>query len=139
VENLTPETAYQWAEIGKNIGLAISEAAKAMSVSVNEFAGTFVGKITVVLIVWKVIGQDMWSIGGGTMFWIALTSILAWSYRRHHHKLPVVHTSTRGDKTETSTTYRTTVELGTDEAVVSMWVHVILFVLATVWCSIIVF
>ena len=134
---ITPQAAAEWADMGKNIGVALSEAAKAMSVGVNDFATTFVGKLTIVLIVWKVLGQDMWSIFGGTAFWITLTSILSWSYRRHHFTYPVTVPAT--DRVAEHTDYKTRVDLDHDEKAVSMWVHLILFVLSTIVCAFIIF
>lgn len=134
---ITAEQAAEWADVGKNIGIALSEAAKAMSVGVNEFAATDVGRLTVMMIVWKVIGQDVWGIIGGTLAWIALASIIGNSYRRHHFLVPMkVKTGTEGEHTE----MRTQVEWKTDNArYTSMWVHAALIVAATLVCLLIVF
>jgi hypothetical protein len=134
---ITPEAAAEWADIGKNIGVALSEAAKAMSVGVNDFAGTFVGKLTIILIVWKVIGQDMWAIFGGTAFWIAITIFLSWSYRRHHFTFPVDIPET--ERQSAHTEYLTRVEMSDDERNISMIVHLVLFVAATITSLFIIF
>lgn len=134
---ITAEQAAEWADIGKNIGIALSEAAKAMSVGVNEFAATDVGRLTVMMIVWKVIGQDLWSIVGGTLAWITLTTIIGNSYRRHHFLVPM---KMRVGADQERTEMRTVVEWKSDnERLVSMWVHTILFTVATIVSMIIVF
>jgi len=76
--------AEDWANIGTNISKAISSACKELSIGVNEFIQTPAGKLTTFLIVWKIIGREILNFFVGTLAWIALTSIILWSYRRVH-------------------------------------------------------
>jgi len=53
-------SSYQkYAEIGKSIAVALGEAAKQLNVEVNTFSTTPVGKVTMYLIVYKLIGRDI--------------------------------------------------------------------------------
>jgi len=52
--------SYQkYAEIGKSIAIALGEAAKQLNVEMNAFSTTSVGKITIYLIIYKLIGKDI--------------------------------------------------------------------------------
>lgn len=61
---------------------ALVVAAKEIGVSANEFLQTDAGKLTAVLIVWKVAGTGLLSFFSGMMF-IALGQLVAWKIYRH--------------------------------------------------------
>lgn len=78
----------EYAEMGRGIGLAVSESLKAGDVAVN-FSKTDVGKFTMFLIAWKVMAKDIISVGDvvfGYLVGIPLLFlgglVLLWSYRR---------------------------------------------------------
>lgn len=54
----TPIGINEYAEIGQKYGVALANVAKEMGMAVNEIADTYVGKVALVLIVWKIMGQD---------------------------------------------------------------------------------
>lgn len=54
-----PEQAKQWAELGTAIGTGIVATAQQLGVAANDFAKTDLGKITVVILIWKYIGKEI--------------------------------------------------------------------------------
>lgn len=84
LDNLTPEKVDRYAQMGKGLGIAINEGLGAVTKNVEQFSQTSAGKWLMVLITWKVMGEDaiglartamQWSIGGfllivGIPFWI---------------------------------------------------------------------
>ncbi len=130
------EKVEQWVNIGEKIGQAIAGACKELSVGVNEFIATPAGKITVLMIAWKVVGDDLWSIIGGTLAWFVITLIILWSYRHFHMNERVVKKVEGGDQVEYVSRY----DFEDDgKESISFWTHVVLFVLFTVICLVIVF
>jgi len=51
--------AAAWGEMGTNMGRAVVGAAKEIGVAANEFAETPLGKVTVGVVVYKLIGQEI--------------------------------------------------------------------------------
>lgn len=56
--------------IGRGIGEGVAETAKALNIAVQDFSETTVGKLTIALLVWKLVGSD------ATLILSALWSIL---------------------------------------------------------------
>ena len=52
------DMAKEYVELGEMIGKALGSTAREMNVAVNDFAQTPVGKLSMVLIIWKVIGRE---------------------------------------------------------------------------------
>ena len=48
-----------WVDVSASLGTALAATAREMGVAVNDFARSPVGKLATVLIVWKVIGDDI--------------------------------------------------------------------------------
>lgn len=69
------DKAKQWVEFGEMIGKAIGSTAKELNVAVNEFVQTPVGKMALVLIVWKVAGREVFKFGLGFL-WLVFGVIL---------------------------------------------------------------
>jgi len=96
LESLTPEKVDRYAQMGKGLGIAINEGLSAVTKNVETFSQTSAGKWLMVLITWKVMGEDaiglartavQWSIGGGLLlvgipFWI-------WIVRRNCVQRPI--------------------------------------------------
>ena len=59
--------AEAWGELGANMGKAMIGAAKEFGVAANDFAGTGLGKITVAIVAYKIIGQDLLQIFAGIL------------------------------------------------------------------------
>lgn len=84
LDNLTPEKVDKYAQMGKGLGIAINEGLGAVTKNVEQFSQTSAGKWLMVLITWKVMGEDavglvraglQWAVGGfllvaGIPFWI---------------------------------------------------------------------
>lgn len=74
-------------DIGKllkkdNLGKTINESLMGVVESANEFGKTEVGKFTMVLIAWKVMGKDVIRIVLGIIFLIMFTWLLIYSFKR---------------------------------------------------------
>lgn len=138
-EDLSPEKLNEWVDLGKNIGMAVAATAKELGVAADEFLQSTTGKITVVLIVWKVMGEDILGVVGGTIAWIVLVNIVLWSFRYFHMKKKVVNK--KGGTVEYVKRYEFVEDDKgkSDARTTSVVAHVIAFVLATLVCAIIIF
>ncbi len=58
-ETPTVEKVSQWVELGKNVGVALTSTAKELGVAADTFLQSTTGKITIVLIFWKIMGRDL--------------------------------------------------------------------------------
>lgn len=58
LDNLTPEKVDKYAQMGKGIGIAINEGLGAVTKNVEQFSQTSAGKWLMILITWKVMGED---------------------------------------------------------------------------------
>ncbi len=72
----TEEKVEKWVKIGSNIGQGLAGAAKEVGVAVNDFAKTPVGQMTMVLIVWHMIGAQLIHLFGGILIWIIGIAII---------------------------------------------------------------
>jgi hypothetical protein len=81
-EGSSPDRMKQYAEVGTEIGTAIAATAHQLSVSVTEFASTPVGKWTMFLITWKVMGQALIHVAGGVLWFMFMIPIWFYMYRR---------------------------------------------------------
>ena len=72
------ETAGEWADIGTKYGMAIAATAKELGIAADDLLGTTVGKVALVLIVWKVMGSDLLGVVVGIP-WL-LTGFTFWLY-----------------------------------------------------------
>lgn len=70
INNSNPEEIDQWVNIGSNIGKGLVGAAKELGVQVNEFSETKVGQLTILLIVWNIMGNMIVHFIGGILVWI---------------------------------------------------------------------
>ena len=73
----------KWVGIGHEVGQAVNESLSAITTQANNFAQTPVGKWTIVVVIYKVIGQQLTGliIGVGTLL-IGLP-LWIWSYRKY--------------------------------------------------------
>jgi hypothetical protein len=131
------ETAEKWIGIGERfgekLGRVIGDVCKQLGIQANEFIKTPAGKLTVALIVWKVIGEDLWDIVGGTLAWICITSILFVSFRHFHMNERITNK-------ENEVQFIPRFEFEDDSNQIgSAWAHGIGFVLTTAVCLLIVF
>lgn len=77
VEQLT-----EYAEIGQKYGIAIVATAKELGIAADELLDTTVGKVAMVLIVWKVAGESLLGIVGGFIWFIAAIPMWLYMFRR---------------------------------------------------------
>lgn len=68
VSSVVRKEAAAWAEMGQNLGVAMVSAARELGVAANEFSQTSLGKVVTVMVVYKLVGQDMLGlVVGGSM------------------------------------------------------------------------
>lgn len=70
------ETAGKWVGFGKEVGTAVNESLMAVTKTATEFSKTGLGKLTIGLVVWKVVGTDILQIIFGVI-WIILITFIA--------------------------------------------------------------
>ena len=73
---LTEDKVEKWVKIGSNIGQGLAGAAKEVGVAVNDFSQTPVGQLTMLLIVWHMIGAQLIHVLGGILIWIVGIAII---------------------------------------------------------------
>ena len=73
---LTEDRVEKWVKIGSNIGQGLAGAAKEVGVAVNDFSQTPVGQLTMLLIVWHMIGAQLVHVFGGILIWIVGIAII---------------------------------------------------------------
>lgn len=78
------EKVEKWVRIGSNIGQGLAGAAKEVGVAVNDFAKTPVGQLTMVLIVWHMIGAQLIHLFGGIMIWIIGFVMIRYVFNRSY-------------------------------------------------------
>lgn len=71
------ENLVLFKEYGKTIAETFAEVCKTLNVEVNNFANTPVGKLTMWLIVYKVVGKDILHIALTIGLWLAVTTVCA--------------------------------------------------------------
>ena len=74
------ETANKWVGMGKEIGLAFNECLSSLTKTASDFADTKLGKFTMFLIAYKVLGTDILQVAIGLLFIIITltTSLYIW-------------------------------------------------------------
>jgi hypothetical protein len=133
----TVDQVEAWVNIGDKVGGAIAATCKQLSVEVNEFVKTPVGMIAVGLIAYKVVGEKLWDVIGGTLAWVVVVMIIGFSFRHFHMREKIVDKS---DKDNPQVQYIARYEFKTNDArTTSACIHAIGFALITVVCLVIVF
>jgi len=69
------EEAAAWGNLGANMGHALVGAAKEVGVATNEFAATPLGKVTVGIVAYKIVGRELLHYIGGSIF-----LLVTWSW-----------------------------------------------------------
>lgn len=78
----TVETISTYAELGKSIGVGLVSTAKELGVAVNEFANTDVGRLSTFLIVWKMVGIQLFHYVAGFVWFVVMFTGWIWLFRR---------------------------------------------------------
>lgn len=76
------EQAKGWAGIGDEIGHAVNNSMAAITTQSNNFAQTPVGKLTVLIVIWKVVGDQAVHVAGGIVEIIFFVPLWIWSFRK---------------------------------------------------------
>lgn len=76
------ETYGNWVGVGGEIGTAIKESLTAVIDVADKFGKTDVGKFTLVMVAWKVMGQDVIRIILGLIFIVILTVFMFRIYKK---------------------------------------------------------
>ena len=76
------ETYGDWVGVGGEIGSAVKEGLTAVVDVADKFGKTDVGKFTLVMVAWKVMGKDIVQITLGLLFFAVFTSVLIWITKR---------------------------------------------------------
>lgn len=81
---ITPKQLDSYVNLGERFGKMLGGAAKEVGIAANEFVNTPVGKWTLFLIIWKVMGGMLIHLFGGIFIFIMSTSILIWITKRSY-------------------------------------------------------
>ena len=139
--NIDPEKAEKWAKI---ISTTIKTISQDLAVSVNDFVKTDVGKITMALIVYKVIGDDIRHIVFGILGWFVTSFILVISFRHFHGSRKVELKDKDGNITEVKyvSKFKWAVDGGggSDAKMGSSALHAAMFIAITIlaWVTVVV-
>ena len=76
MDNFTPANIDKYAQMGKGLGVAINEGLRAVTTNVEQFSQTSAGKWLMVLITWKVMGEDAVGLARTAVQWIVGLSLL---------------------------------------------------------------
>jgi len=76
------DTYGKWVGVGGEIGTAVKEGLEAVVDVADKFGNTDVGKFTMVMIAWKVIGRDAVRIVLGLLFIAMFVWLLIYSFRK---------------------------------------------------------
>ena len=102
VANLTPETIDRYAQIGKSFGTAFKECWTTVSTDAERFANSSAGKWAMVMVTWKIMGDDavnlveksvQYAIGFPLL--LVGTCIFAWLIRRNCMERPALVSATK--------------------------------------------
>lgn len=81
-QTVKQQEIHNWVGIGKEVGEAVNSSLQAITTQSNNFAQTGVGRLTVAIVIWKVIGDQVVHIFGGIVELLIFLPIWIWSYRR---------------------------------------------------------
>jgi len=128
----TKENVKSWIGIGKEIGEAVNETAKALNVNVNEFAKTPVGKLTTFFLIYKIIGKDLTKLVLAICLFIFIMIILLWSFRKFHLQEKIIEYC-EDKKTIKQIRFFSRYDWNSDEAkLCSAFAHGILFLVSVI-------
>lgn len=75
------QTYGNWVGVGGEVGIAVKEGLMAVVDVAGEFGSTDVGKFTLVMVAWKIMGKDVIRIVLGLLFLIIITFIFLMMYK----------------------------------------------------------
>lgn len=80
-ENVRKEVE-QWTNLGGNMGRAAVAAAKELGIAANEFVETPLGKVTMAVVIYKVMGQELLHIFFGGFIFLTTIATSFYLYRK---------------------------------------------------------
>jgi len=83
-------TGSKWVGLGKEIASAVNETAKGVAMTASDFAETPLGKYTLILIAYKVIGTDLIQIVFGILWLIIIICISLYLYRNNSARSVII-------------------------------------------------
>lgn len=102
LDSLTPENVDKYAQMGKALGTAVNEGLGAVTKNVDQFSQTSAGKLLMVLITWKVMGNDAITLAQRTVRWTVGIGLLTFGvpffiyiYRRNCTSRPILVSATK--------------------------------------------
>jgi len=137
IKNIDIDKAEEWAKL---ISGTIKTICKDLSIEVNDFIKTDVGKITLFVIIYKVMGEDIKNIFFGSIAWIIMTLILGISFRYFHTKKKVKVKNDKGHTIDIKyvTRYEWSGGIKSESKALSTIVHVVMFALTCLVCALII-
>jgi hypothetical protein len=108
-----PDKIDRWVALGENMGKAAAGAAREVGMAADEFSRTGLGKIIIVLVAWKVMGDDAMTITGDIIDILVLGPLMiislfiAWFFNRMlFMECEVVGEGDKAKKVWNTTNYR---------------------------------
>lgn len=86
----TLQTTGKWVGLGKEIGTAMNESLTAITTTASNFAETKLGKFTMFLVAWKVIGTDFLQLVIGIVWIVMILSISLYLYRNNCERVKIM-------------------------------------------------
>lgn len=132
--NQKVEMVSKYAGIGKEIGEGVNGALSAVNKNVAEFADTKVGKFTMFMVAWKILGTSVIQFLIGAPLWILSTLIIIVSYFKTCMPRRILQ-SVSADKTK----HYQIVALDQHDYTTRAWAHFGAFVIASVLFAAVIF
>ena len=79
----TIQATGKWVGLGKEIGAAVNESLTAITTTAANFAETDLGRFTMFLVAYKIIGKDIIRIGFGVVWAIFISLMALYLYRNN--------------------------------------------------------
>jgi hypothetical protein len=84
------EKVKEWSELGQSVGVALVATAKELGIAVDDFSKTGIGKVTIAVIVWKIMGKEVVR----TVISIIYLITGVWLWNHYFRKLCVIKSVT---------------------------------------------
>lgn len=119
VTTIDVDSMGEYAELGKKYGIALSEVAKSVGTTVNELAKTPVGKFMLVMVAYRVMGDDLIGVAGGVIWFTTMIPIWIYMFHRLVFSTRRIHTRVRADgETDTEVS---PIDFGGTAGAISLW------------------
>jgi hypothetical protein len=76
------EQVDKWADVGIKVGRAMGSCAKELNLAVNDFLKTPAGKLTFIMIGWKIMASDIIHMFGGLIF-LLIGIVVSWKFYKN--------------------------------------------------------